>query len=54
MERGAVAAVRWHPEDAAAMVAGASARVAGVGDGVSCFEQVREKKKGPSIMQTDY
>ena len=32
MERGAVAAVRQHPEDVAAMVAGASARMAGAGD----------------------
>ena len=33
MERGAVAAVPWHPEDVAAMVAGANARMAGAGDG---------------------
>ena len=53
MERGAVAAVRQHPEDVAAMVASASAHMAGAGDGVSCFEQIR-KKNGPSITQTDY
>ena len=44
MERGAVAAVRQHPEDVAAMVAGESARMVGAGDGVSCFEQIRKKK----------
>ena len=39
MERGAVAAVPWHPEDAAAMVVGANARMAGAGDGGWCGEQ---------------
>ena len=53
MEKGAVAEIRRHPKDVAAMVAGASARMAGAGDGVSCFEQIR-KKNGPSITQTDY
>ena len=32
MERGAVAAVRRHLEDVAAMAAGASTRMAGAGD----------------------
>ena len=32
-ERGAVAAVPWHPRDVTAMAAGANARMAGAGDG---------------------
>ena len=33
MERGAAAAVPWHPRDVVVVAAGANARMAGAGDG---------------------
>ena len=33
----------WHPAEAAAMVASASACMTGAGDGASCFEQIKKK-----------